>query len=109
MSDADIWIVIALMTLGTLLTRSTFWLVGHRITIPKRVNEALRFAPACALSAIIIPDFLMYQNQLDFSITNPYLVAGIFSSLFFLKKRSMLGTIFLGMIVFTLVRLSILL
>lgn len=105
MSDVDIWIVIALLTLGTFITRSAFWLFGHHITIPKRVNEALRFAPACALGAILIPDFLMIQNQLELSIANPKLVAGIFASVFFLTTRSMLGTIFFGMVIFTLTRL----
>jgi branched-subunit amino acid transport protein len=105
MSDIDIWIVIGLLTLATFLARSTFWLIGHHITIPKRVNEALRFAPACALAAILVPDFLIHQNQIDFSITNPQLVAGVLSSVFFLKTRSMLWTIFFGMVVFTVVRL----
>jgi len=104
MSDSDIWIVIALLTLATFLTRSTFWLIGHHITIPKRINEALRFAPACALAAVLVPDFLVRHNQIDFSITNPQLIAGVLASLFFLKTRSMLGTIFFGMVVFTLVR-----
>ena len=107
MSDLDIWLVIALLTLATFITRSTFWLIGHRITIPKRVNEALRFAPACALAAILIPDFLVRHNQIDLSVTNPQLIAGVLASLFFLKTRSMLGTIFFGMIVFTLVRVMV--
>jgi len=107
MNDIDIWIVIALLTLATFLTRSTFWLIGHHITIPKRVNEALRFAPACALAAILIPDFLVRHNQIDVSITNPQLIAGIVASLFFMKTRSMLGTIFFGMVVFTLVRVVV--
>ncbi|MCD6027481.1 MAG: AzlD protein [Solimicrobium sp.] len=106
MSNLDIWLVIGLLTLATLLTRSTFWLIGHHITIPKRINEALRFAPACALSAILFPDFLIRQNQFDLSMTNPQLIAGVLSSVFFLQTRSMLGTIFFGMVVFTLVRIS---
>ena len=105
MSDLDLWIVIGLLTLSTFLTRATFWLVGHHINLPKRVNEALRFAPACALAAIVIPDFLTHHNQIELSITNPQLIAGICASIFFLLKRSMLGTIFFGMMVFTLVRL----
>lgn len=107
MSDIDIWMVIGLLTLATLVARSTFWLIGHHITIPQRVNEALRFAPACALAAILVPDFLIHHNHIDFSITNPQLVAGVLASVFFLKTRSMLGTIFFGMVVFTLVRLAV--
>ncbi|HEY5801438.1 MAG TPA: AzlD domain-containing protein, partial [Burkholderiaceae bacterium] len=51
MSSWEIWLVIGLLVLATALTRSAFWLVGHHINIPKRVQEALRYAPACALAA----------------------------------------------------------
>ncbi len=105
MSDLYVWLVIGLLTLATFLTRSTFWIFGHHIVIPKRVNEALRFAPACALAAILVPDFLTYQHHIEFSIANPKLVGGVLASAFFLLTRSMLGTIFFGMAVFTLVRL----
>jgi branched-subunit amino acid transport protein len=107
MSDLEIWIIIGLLMLATFLARSTFWLIGHHITIPKRVNEALRFAPACALAAILVPDFLVHDNHIELSFTNPQLVAGVLATVFFLKTRSMLGTIFLGMVVFTLVRLFV--
>jgi hypothetical protein len=43
-------------------TRSSFWLVGHHITIPKRVQEMLRYAPACALAAIVAPDLMLAAN-----------------------------------------------
>ncbi len=107
MNSLEIWITIGLLAAATFLTRSTFWLFGHHITIPKRVAEALRYAPACALSAILIPDFLTHQNQIDFSITNPQLVAGVIATAFFLKTRSMMGTIIFGMVVYTLVRVLI--
>ena len=106
MSDIDIWWAIALLTLGTFLTRAAFWLVGHHITIPKRVNEALRYAPACALAAIIVPDLLIRHDHIEVSLTNPQLVAGIVAALFFLYQRSMFGTIILGMAVFSAVRIA---
>jgi branched-subunit amino acid transport protein len=56
MSAADIWMVIFLLFLATFIARSSFWLAGNRIQLPKRVQEALRYAPACALAAIIVPD-----------------------------------------------------
>lgn len=105
MDDIGIWCVIVLLTLATFIARSTFWVFGHRVTISKRVNDALRFAPACALAAILIPDFLTYQQHIEFSFANPKLIAAIFSTGFFLMTRSMFGTIFFGMVVFTLVKL----
>ena len=107
MSDLEICAVIAVLALGTFLSRATFWLVGHHITIPKRVNEALRFAPACALTAIIVPDLLIRHDQILVSSANPQLIAGVAAAVFFLATRSMLGTILLGMAVFTAVRLLV--
>jgi branched-subunit amino acid transport protein len=105
MSDVDIWLVIALLTVGTVLTRATFWLIGHHVTIPKRVNEALRYAPGCALAAVIVPDLVFHHDQIEISFANPQLIAGVIASVFFLYTRSMIATILLGMAVFTAVRI----
>lgn len=105
MADLEIWIVIGAMALSTLATRSAFWLVGHRVTIPARVQEMLRFAPACALAAVVGPDLLVGQGdtlQLDWS--NLKLLAGIAALGFYLLRRNMLQTIVFGMLVFTLLR-----
>lgn len=107
MSDLDIWLSILLLTAGTVMTRATFWLVGHHVTIPKRIHEALRFAPACALAAIIFPDLLISHGELAVSVHNPRLIAGIVASAYFLWKRGMFSTIVLGMAVFSLIRLAI--
>lgn len=108
MSDWEIWAVIGVLTVATAATRSSFWLVGHHITIPKRVQEVLRFAPACALAAIIAPDLLLGNaGQLQLTVTNPKLLAGLAAVLFYLVRRNMLQTIVFGMVVFTGLRLAL--
>ena len=52
MSDLEIWITIFALVAATAVARSSFWLVGHHITIPPRVQEMLRYAPGSALAAI---------------------------------------------------------
>ena len=105
MSDWEIWAVIAVLAVATAATRSSFWLVGHHITIPKRVQEVLRYAPACALAAIIAPDLLLDGGgQLHLGVANPKLVAGVAAVLFYLVRRNMLLTIVFGMLVFTALR-----
>jgi branched-subunit amino acid transport protein len=105
MSDWEVWTVIAVMVVATAATRSAFWLIGHHITLPKRVQEALRYAPACALAAIIAPDLLLGgQGQLQLDPSNPKLLAGIAAVLFYLVRRNMLLTIVFGMVVFTALR-----
>jgi branched-subunit amino acid transport protein len=107
MNDAEIWLIIGLLALATFIARSSFWLIGHRITLPKRVQEALRYAPACALAALIIPDLLMNNGQIHLSMHNPRLIAGIAATAFFLVKRNMLLTIIFGMAVYTFIRLGL--
>ena len=52
MTDLEIWITIGVLAVATAATRSSFWLIGHHITIPKRVQEVLRYAPACAPAGV---------------------------------------------------------
>jgi branched-subunit amino acid transport protein len=105
MSDYETWAVIAVLVVATAATRSSFWLVGHHITIPKRVQEILRYAPACALAAIIAPDLLLGGGgQLQLAVSNPKLLAGTAAVLFYLVRRNMLQTIVFGMLMFTALR-----
>jgi branched-subunit amino acid transport protein len=106
MSDLEIWITIGALVIATAATRSSFWLVGHHITIPKRVQEMLRYAPACALAAIIAPDLLLGgTGQMHLGWDNYKLLAGIASIGFYLIRRNMLQTIMFGMVFFTALRL----
>lgn len=107
MADWEIWIVILVLGLATACTRSTFWLVGHRVTIPPRVQEMLRYAPACALAAVVGPDLVLgSQGELELGLANPKLLAGLAALGYYLWRRSMLQTIVFGMLVFTLLRVS---
>ena len=105
MADWEIWAVIGLLALSTAITRSSFWLLGHKVAIPPRMLEVLRYAPACALAAIVGPDLLLDGNQqLQFTAANPKLLAGLAALAFYLWRRNMLLTIIVGMMVFTLLR-----
>ncbi|ATQ75010.1 branched-chain amino acid transporter [Massilia violaceinigra] len=106
MSDLEIWITIVALAIATAATRSSFWLIGHHITIPKRVQEMLRFAPACALAAIIAPDlFLGSAGQLHLGLDNYKLIAGVAATGYYLLRRNMLETIIFGMLFFTALRI----
>lgn len=107
MADWQIWVVIAVLGLATACTRSAFWLIGHRVTIPPRVQEMLRYAPACALAAIVGPDLVLGQaGDLQLNLANPKLLAGIAALAYYLWRRQMLQTIVFGMLVLTLLRVS---
>ena len=106
MADWEIWVVIGVLALATAATRSSFWLIGHHITIPKRVQEMLRYAPACALAAIIAPDLVLGPDgHALLDVSNLKLVSGVVATLYYLLRRNMLETIVLGMAFFTALRL----
>lgn len=107
MNSVDTWLTILLLTLATILTRSSFFLLGHSVRLPPRLQHALRYAPAAALAAIVAPDLLLSNGELAATWTNPKLVAGLGAALFFLATRHLLGTIVAGMGLFTFLRVML--
>ena len=53
---AEIWLLIGLLSLLTLLSRSFFVLLPRRWQPRGRVEQALRYAPLAALLAITVPE-----------------------------------------------------
>ncbi len=105
MNATDVWITIILMTAATIITRSSFFLLGAAVKLPPRVQHALRYAPAAAMAAIVVPDLITNGGALSLSWTNPKLMAGLGATLFFLATRRLLSTIVVGMVLFTVCRL----
>lgn len=101
---AYLWLGIALLALSTVLTRSGMLLIGERLRLPVRFSAALRYAPACALTAIIVPDLMFASGQLQLQLDNFRLMAGIVAVGVFAASRSTIGTIAGGMIAFWVLR-----
>lgn len=106
MADWEIWLVIGALLLATVFMRSAFWLFGHHIDLPKRMQEVLRYAPACALAAITVPDLLLRNGQVQVNWHNHPLLACIGAGLFYWVKRDMLLAILVGMALLTALRLG---
>ena len=62
--DATIWGIFILIGLATTLPRASFIVLGNRVTLPSVVQRALRYAPAAALAAIVVPDVLLVSGEL---------------------------------------------
>jgi len=107
MSSLETWLTIILLTVATILTRSSFFLLGHAVKLPPKVQHALRYAPAAALAAIVAPDLALVDGALQLSWTNPKLLAGIGAAAFFLTTRHLLGTIIVGMALYSLLRVML--
>jgi len=97
MNALEIWIAIVGMTLVTLLTRTLVLIFGDRLPLPERLQHGLRFAPACALAALIAPELLAYQGTVLVSMSNAKLVGGSIAIAVMLATRSMLATMTIGM------------
>ncbi|MEF9996937.1 MAG: AzlD domain-containing protein, partial [Burkholderiaceae bacterium] len=46
MNESYVWLAILGLTVVTLVTRSSFLVLGDRFPLPERVQHALRYAPA---------------------------------------------------------------
>jgi branched-subunit amino acid transport protein len=56
-----VWLAILALGLCTLVTRASFMLLGDRVPLPDGVRRALRYAPAAALVAIIVPELMPWS------------------------------------------------
>jgi branched-subunit amino acid transport protein len=101
----DTWLVIIGLTAVTVATRSFFLVLGDRIPLPLRVQHALRYAPACALVALVAPEVLLEQGQLSLTLNNVKLLASALAIGVMLVSRSMIVTMAVGMAAFTALRL----
>ncbi|MFL9879364.1 AzlD domain-containing protein [Herbaspirillum rhizosphaerae] len=107
MNAFDVWVSIVLLTMSTLITRSGFFLFGHAVKLPPRLQHALGYAPAAAMAAIVMPDLMTSGGVIDINWANPKLLAGIGGGIFFMVTRHLLGTIVAGMTLFTVLRLAL--
>jgi branched-subunit amino acid transport protein len=105
LSSFEIWAVILGLTLITFITRGFFLLVGERMELSETLQNALKYAPAAALVAIIAPEMFFSQASSDMEISSPYFWGGICSIIAFWLSKSMLLTIIMGMMAFTVIRL----
>ena len=105
MSATTVWIVILGLTCVTVATRSSFLVLGRRYTLPERLQHALRYAPVCALTALIAPELALADGTLALSFDNPKLVAGLAAAAAMLATRNMIAAMAIGMAAFTALRL----
>ncbi len=104
-TTAQVLMAIACITVATFVTRAGFLLLGKRVTLSRRVDAALRFAPACALTALVLPEIVSPMGALDLTLSNPRWPAALVATAFLLWRHSMPGAIAVGMIAYGGLRL----
>jgi branched-subunit amino acid transport protein len=98
------WALIVGAALVSFFSRAVFVLPGGHMRLPATAERALRYAPAAALMAIVVPDLATAHGALSISIENPRLVAGLVAFALATVTRNILATIAGGMATLLLVR-----
>jgi branched-subunit amino acid transport protein len=104
------WTVfLALIGLGavTLLTRSFFLLPEREWPLPHWLRKGLRYAPLAALSAVTAPEIVMTQGHLIDSLADARLYAALAAVGWYAWRRSILGTLAVGMAVLLPLRIGL--
>lgn len=104
--DVAMAVVVLGLALSTLVTRTSFLIAGSRLRLGHRVEVALRYAPVCTLTAIIVPDVLFHGGMsLDLEPFNPRLVGVLAAGAWLCWSRNLVGCLVTGMTAYTLARL----
>ena len=103
--DLATWIAIVGVSLTTIATRGSFVAFGSRLRLHPLIEEALRFAPAAVLGALVVPALVLRHGHVDFSLANQRLFAALIAALVMWRFRSMIWAIVAGMGIATLLRL----
>ena len=98
MSTTSIWLLFLAIGLGTFLLRFVFIYLFGKIEMPDWLRRALRFVPAAALAALVFPARTHPAGQLDLSMQNFRLLAGLGGAIIAWRTRNVLLTILIGMI-----------
>jgi branched-subunit amino acid transport protein len=101
------WALIAGMGIVAFLARAIFVLPGGRLRLPPGAERVLRYAPAAALVAIIVPDLALVQGAWAIASDNARLIGGLAAFAIAAATRSILLTIAGGMMALTLARLIV--
>lgn len=107
-SPAQVWTLIALLTLVTLVARNLFLLLPPAWQPRGQVAEALRYAPLAALLAITAPEIVRDVRGLPLApalLADPRLAAAVvLTAALLLSRRSLLALV-LGSTTFLLLGL----
>jgi branched-subunit amino acid transport protein len=76
--------------------------------MPFFVERALKFVPVAVLTAIIIPMIFMVDNQVNLSLSNPWLIGAFAAFAIGIWRQHQLLTILVGVVVFFIAKYMVL-
>jgi len=104
MSESGYWLAVVGIGLTGVVTRSSFLVFGERFVLPPKIEHALRFAPAAALSAILAPAILVEDGRFSSLPQNARLWASLVCALIMWRTRGMLWSMAAGGVVYAILR-----
>ena len=101
----NIWLVLFFGGLLTFGMRFSFIYLFGKFEVPETMRRALHYVPPAVLSAIIFPEVFLPNQQLDLSLGNHRLLAGLVAVVVAYFTKNTLITILAGMIALVLLQL----
>jgi len=100
----NIWLIMLFGGLITFGMRFSFIYLFGRFHIPETLRKALHYVPPAVLSAIIFPELFLRNQQLDLSLGNQRLLAGVVAIITAYLTKNTLVTILVGMLALFLIQ-----
>lgn len=91
-----IWIMIAIIGVGTYLLRFSFLSIS-KPSYPKAVAKALRFVPVTVLAALAAPKIFIVEGQFAF-LANPFIIPAVLAGLIAWYTKHLGFTIAVGLL-----------
>ncbi len=97
-----LWPMLAIAGLAviTLITRAFFMIPERELPLPDWLRRGLKYAPLAALAGVIAPEILVSGGALIHTLADARLPAVLLASGYYFWRRSILGTIVVGMAVY---------
>jgi len=100
----NIWLIMLLGGIVTFLIRFSFIYLFGRFHIPETMRKALHYVPPAVLSAIVFPELFLQNHQLELSLGNHRLLAGLVAIVTAYLTKNTLITILVGMLALVLLQ-----
>jgi branched-subunit amino acid transport protein len=105
MDQTTIFLTLIGMNLVTYIPRLLpVWALASK-SLPKVIVDWLRYVPVAVLAAMLLPSLLVHEGQIDLRPSNMFLWAAIPTLVVAWKRRSLFGSVVVGMLVVALARL----
>ena len=98
----DLWTVAVILGLAciTVIARSFFFISNKDWSLPHWAQRGLQYAPIAALSAVVMPEVVMFQDHLVSTWMDARLYGAAAGAAAYFWRRDVLVTIVAGMAVY---------